>query len=130
MDFIGENFIKLDIEQIRSSSARLVELDDKSRHIHWAVIYSNELYYLYKREYDEYSNHESDGIALSDDIYEIIEEIKEFYEIETNEINEDIAKEDMKKILKFLNAALNIEPGYPMIADKGIERMLSQVKED
>jgi hypothetical protein len=53
--------------------------------------------------------HEFDGIAQTTEVHEIIDEIKEFYEIENSGRDEDVDKKHMLAVLRFLNRILNLD---------------------
>lgn len=85
------------------------------------------MYFIYKRESYDDMPHEGDGIAQTTDIYDILYEIKKFYEIQDDEIGEEVNKEHMLTVLRFLNEVLNLE-GFPMTSfDPGIEKMINSL---
>lgn len=109
LDYIGENIIKLDIEEIKRLHMKYVDFEDKIGNVSWAVVENNGLYFVYKR-INEDEPHEFEGIACTDDFYEVIGDIKEFYEFDkTPEEIEELIREDeielelLKEVVNFLD---------------------------
>ncbi|WMJ81220.1 hypothetical protein RBU49_02910 [Clostridium sp. MB40-C1] len=126
MEFYGENWVKPNLEEIKRLRRKYVEFKDEIYQIHWTVIYDNEMYFIFKIGlYDDC--HEFEGVAQTTEIYEIIDEIKESYEIQDDVINEDIELEHMNKILDFLEKVWDLD-GWNSF-EKGIFQMKKQLED-
>lgn len=121
LEFYGENWIKPNLEDAKRLGRRHTEFVDEISEVHWAVILDQGLYFIYKvMTYDDC--HDGEGIAHSDDVHEILEEIKEFYDMEDNSINEELDTQHMKRILYFMEQIWKLD-GIDFGFDMEIETM-------
>lgn len=81
MEYVGENVIKLDLDEVTRLRMKHVIFDDKRNNTYWAVVNNNGLYFVYKRIRED-EPHDNEGIAYTHDLYEILDDIKEFYELD------------------------------------------------